>query len=112
MDSAKRKELKNAYREQNIVGGVYSIACSRAQQVWLKSTKNLVGQQNKFEFALSVNACPEPCMRAAWEQYGGAAFSLTVLESLQKGVTQTEQEFSEDLALLLKIWQDKLTQKA
>lgn len=112
MDTTKRKELKAAYREQKIIGGVYSIQCGSAQQVWLKSTKNLAGQQHKFEFAISINACPEPCMRAAWEQYGAAAFSLTVLESLQKGATQTEQEFSDDLALLLEMWQDKLRHNA
>ena len=49
MDSAKRKELKNAYKD--------------------KSTSNLAGQQNKFAFSVSTNSCPEPAMQTEWTEY-------------------------------------------
>ena len=80
--------------------------------MWIKSTKNIAGQQNKFAFSLAVNACPEPGMRAEWTEYGPGSFSLTVLETLEKKETQTEQEFAEDIAVLLNLWTEQRRQAA
>ena len=46
-------------------------------------------------------------MRAEWEQYGEASFSFTVLETLTKKETQTEQEYLDDLGLLMNLWTEK-----
>lgn len=110
MDSATRKELRAAYKEQAMVGGVYCIQCSGNQRQWIKSTKNLAGQQNKFTFAMDIHSCPEPGMLAEWNRYGAQSFSFTVLEQLVKKETQTEQEFAEDIDVLLALWMEKQQQ--
>ena len=46
-------------------------------------------------------------MREEWNQYGADSFSLNILEEITKGENQTDQEFSEDIALLLEIWNEK-----
>lgn len=112
METAKRNELKKAYRGRTPVGGIYCIRCQGNQRQWIKSTKDLASQQNKFAFALSIQSCPEPCMRAEWAQYGGQTFTFTVLDPLSRKEDQTEQEFGEDIALLLALWTEKLGQTA
>ena len=107
MDNATRKDLRTAYKEQAVIGGVYCVECTGNQRRWIKSTKNLPGQQNKFAFAVSINSCLEPGMRAEWNQYGAQSFTFTVLEQLTKKDTQTEQEFTEDIAVLLAMWLEK-----
>lgn len=110
MDSAKRKELKSAFKEQPAVGGIYRIRCTGNGRAWVKSTKNLAGQKNKFAFAVSTNSFPEPGMRAEWMEYGAQSFSFDTLEELKQKETQTEREFAEDIDVLLEIWLEKYKQ--
>ncbi len=60
-----------------------------------------------FDFAISIQSCPEPSMRSEWEKYGNEAFEFQVLEELTKGASQTPQEFSADVKALLELWKEK-----
>lgn len=107
MDTLRKKDLKNAYQAKPAIGGVYSIQCSGNRRVWIKSTLNMAGQQNKFAFSISIHSCPDPGMRKEWIQYGEQSFSFAVLETLQKKETQTEAEFAEDISVLHTLWLEK-----
>ncbi|HNW85926.1 MAG TPA: hypothetical protein PKJ47_03190 [Candidatus Limiplasma sp.] len=66
MDRAHQNELKTAYRNQEILGGIYCIQCVPTRQVWVRSARNLTGAQNKFAFAVSIQCelqveLPPPC---------------------------------------------------
>ena len=108
MDKQSKKVLKEQYRSMPEVGGVYCIRCKGLNKIWIKTTANMQGAKNRFEFLISTNHCPEPGMIEAWKQFGAAAFSLEVLEEIKKKETQTNREFSEDVDTLLEIWREKL----
>lgn len=107
MEEFSKNELRDDYKNRTMIGGVFCIKCTSTGRMWLKSTKDMNGQRNKFEFFVKTNSCPEPRMHTEWNMYGAAAFSFVVLEELEKGETQTEQEFSKDIDLLLEIWKEK-----
>jgi hypothetical protein len=102
-----KKELKNSYKAKPAVGGVFRIRCAGDGRTWIKSARNLQGRINRFNFSVSTGLCPETDMREAWEAFGPQAFSLSVLEELQQGETQTDREFGDDLGTLLEIWAEK-----
>ena len=111
MEGYTKKDLQAQYKNRTVIGGIYSIKCNGSGQVWLKSTKDLQGQKNKFVFFTSTNSCPEPGMRSDWEQYGADSFSFSVQEEMIKKETQTDREFNEDLKLLLEMWMEKLREE-
>ncbi|MBE6035341.1 GIY-YIG nuclease family protein [Aminipila sp.] len=104
MDKLLKKKLMEQYKNRTVIGGVYCIKCNDNGHTWIKATKEISGEKNKFNFSVSTNSCPEPSMRTAWNQYGGNSFSFIVLEELKKGETQTDEEFAADVAALLEIW--------
>jgi hypothetical protein len=100
MEKLSKKEIKEQYRNRTVIGGVYCITCSGSGQKWIKSTNNIAGQINKLEFFVSTNLCPEPGMNSDWQQYGASSFSLDILETLEKGETQTDKEFSDEIRIM------------
>ncbi|MDF2485962.1 MAG: hypothetical protein K0R46_2130, partial [Herbinix sp.] len=59
MDKLSKKEIKEQYKNRTVIGGVYCIKCNGSGRKWIKSTKDITGQINKFEFFVSTNLCPE-----------------------------------------------------
>ena len=109
MDAEKKKQLKNDYKSKLAVGAVYAIECSGNQRRCIKSTADIGGIRNRFNFALATKSCPEPALQSEWVEYGSEAFSLIILEELKMKEGQTAKEFAEDIKLLHELWLDKLT---
>ena len=107
MEKLSKKELKENYKNRTVIGGVYCIKCNGNGYMWIKSTTDMAGQKNKFEFSISTHSCLEPRMYKEWEQYGAEAFSFVILEEIKKGEIQTEQEFADDVDTLLEMWMEK-----
>ena len=102
-----RKELKRVYKNRPAVGGVYCVRCNGNGRVWIKAAKNMISQHNSFRFCVSNDLCPSPELREEWREYGSESFTFTVLEELKQNETQTDTQFSNDIATLLDMWQEK-----
>ncbi|SNS90507.1 hypothetical protein SAMN05446037_102659 [Anaerovirgula multivorans] len=108
MSIQSRKELKEQYKNREIIGGVYRIICKENGKFWLRATKEIEVSKNRFLFSIATNSCPETCMIKEWKQFDPSAFSFEILEKIKMEETQTEIEFIEDTNILLEIWKDKL----
>ena len=107
MEKLNKKERMEQYKNRKVIGGIYSIRCKDGGHQWIKSTKDLQGQKNRFDFFVSTEFCPEPGMSPDWKQYGAKSFTFEILEELEKGETQTDKEFTEDICVLLELWKEK-----
>jgi hypothetical protein len=111
MDAARKKELKDAYKSRQVVGGICSIRCSGNQNVRIQATADIEGSRNRFDFAVLTGTCPDPSMRGDWLRYGSKSFTFTVLEEIRKRDSQTDEEFSRDIETLHDIWLDKIARE-
>ena len=108
METSSKKALKAQYKNRTVIGGVFIIRCAADDAAWLRSTTDIQGSKNRFTFSVSTHFCPEICMAKAWKQHGASAFSLEILEEIKKKEEQTDREFSDDVAILLQMWCEKL----
>ena len=108
MDKPSKKDLSAKYKTRVQTGGVYCVRCAKSEQVWVHKTTDIKGAKNRYDFAAATKTCPEPGMLDAWKKYGTDAFTFEVLEELTKAEAQTDLEFSDDIAVLFDMWQDKL----
>ena len=107
MEKLTKRELKENYKNRSVIGGVYCIQCNGNGHTWMKSTKNMVGQKNRYQFFFSTNTCPESSMLTDWNTFGAKSFSFIVLEEMEKKETLTDREFADEIDLLYEIWKDK-----
>jgi hypothetical protein len=95
-----RRDLSKAYKERTQHGGVYTITNSVNGKYLLGVTPDLASMRNRFQFAVSTGSAVDMRLRADWQQFGGKAFSLDVLEELDQKPDQTEARFLDDLRAL------------
>ena len=107
MEKLSKQALKEQYKNRTIVGGIYRIKCSGSNEAWLRSTTDMQGSLNRFNFSVSVGSAPEMCMKQDWEKYGKSTFSFEILEEMKKKDAQTLQEFKEDIKTLFELWKEK-----
>jgi hypothetical protein len=103
-----KKELKRQYKARKVTGGVYAIRNTATDKLYLEATTDLRGSQNRFEFAKKTGSCIEWKLQRDWAAQGGDGFVFEVLETLEKGETQTDSEFQEDILLLKGMWLERL----
>lgn len=109
MDADKRKQLINDYKCKLNIGAVYALECKGNNRRWIKSTTDIQGIKNRFQFSMSMKGCPDPATRAECEKYGWDSITLVVLEELEMKEGQTDKEFADDIKALKEMWIDKLS---
>ncbi len=97
MDKQSKKEMRQAYREKPVEGGVYAIINDKTGTRMLFATAELQGSLNRFDFFVQQNMPPHPLLKQEWEKEGPAAFRIEIVEKLTKKPEQTEQEFKQEL---------------
>jgi hypothetical protein len=109
-DRNKRRELKDAYRENPPEAGVYRIMNQTNGRWLLGSSANLPSVGNKFTFARASGSpgALDRRIQADVVTFGVDAFSVDVLELFEIAPGATDKEIRDDLAVLESLWREKL----
>ncbi len=78
-----KKAAKAAYKEQDVVAGIYAVRCTAAAQVWVGHASNLGKVQNRIWFTLRHGGHPSRSLQKAWQRHGGDSFTFEELERLE-----------------------------
>ena len=95
-----RRDLTRAYKERTVRGAVYRITNTRNGRYLLGYVADVASVRNRFQFAVSTGSAVDPRLRADWDAHGAAAFTLTILDELEKRADQSQAEFLADLQAL------------
>ncbi len=108
-DKTERKKQIADYKQRTITGGVYVIHNTQNDKIWLDCSADIAAVQNRFEFSKQTGSCIYLTFRTDWDKFGQDAFTLEVLETLDKTDKQTDTQFMDDLFTLKDIWSEKLS---
>jgi len=109
-DRARRRELRDQYREARPEAGVYRIVNGHSGRALLGSTPNLASLRNRLEFARSTNTPGALDHRLVEDarRDGVGVFRFEVLEVLDTKPEATPAQIRRDLAVLEGLWREKL----
>ena len=80
MDAARKKELKESYREIQTWYGVIKLTNQHNGKVFIDSFSNIKNKEYYLRSQLDEGRHPNAALQADWKIYGGEAFAYEVLE--------------------------------
>lgn len=94
------RAMSKAYKERRRIGAVYAITNTRNGKYITGHTADIASVRNRFQFAVTTGSAVDPRLRNDWEVFGPAAFSLDILEELERQPDQSQAGFLADLRTL------------
>ncbi|MFD2328244.1 GIY-YIG nuclease family protein [Cohnella sp. GCM10020058] len=113
MDKQRKKQLAETYTQSFRVMGVYQIRNTENGKVLVRSSMDLDGARNRFEFMKQMNNHILPELKADWDRYGGKIFEFSELDRIKpKEETVTDRaelkKYQEEVDALAELWVEKL----
>ena len=107
----RKKELKEQYKQMKPDMGIFIIRCKDEKKCYIQATQDLRGVMNGALARLGGNMHPNTELRIDWTAKGPDAFIMEVLEKLAYDKDESKTDYTEELAILQMIWEEKLTQE-
>lgn len=108
MESNRKKELKLQYKEMKHPMGIYIIRSKEDNKCFIEATANLKARMNSSLVKLQSGFHPNRELTKAWKEQGEENFVIEILEHLEYDKDETKTDYSEELALLQMIWEERL----
>ena len=106
-----RKELLRAFKAEREVGGVYAIRNETTGRILIQSTMTISKPKSLLDFARITGSCVHPLLAEDWRAFGPDAFTLEILETLERKDGETQKEFAEEVRALGELWSERLTEE-
>lgn len=83
MDTKRRKELIENYKNRRPEMGVISYRCKETDEEFLGISKDTKSDFNSTNLKLSANLHPNKRLQELWNKYGEEGFELTIAKELK-----------------------------
>lgn len=106
--STRRKELIEQFKQMKPDMGIFWIRSKQSNKFFLETSQNLKGKMNSIRFQLDAGAHPNQELQSEWKKLGEDHFHFEILETLKYDKDETKTDYSEELAILKLMWEEKL----
>lgn len=107
----RKKELKEQYKHMKPDMGIFIIRSNFNDKCYIEGTQNLRATINGTRFKLEAGVHPNRELQKEWKEHGEGSFTIEVLENLEYDKDEAKTDYTDDLALLLMVWEEKLAEK-
>ncbi|KUO75287.1 MAG: hypothetical protein APF77_22400 [Clostridia bacterium BRH_c25] len=107
----RKKELKQQYKQMKPQMGIFIIRSKVNNKCYIQATQDLRGVMNGAEVRLGAGMHPNKELQKEWKEFGSGNFTIEILENLEYDKDESKTDYTEDLALLQMIWEEKLVKK-
>ena len=104
----RKKELKLQYKQTRPQMGIFTIRSKVNNKCYIQTTQDLRGVINGAKVRLGNNMHPNKELQKEWMDFGSENFTVEILENLEYDKDESKTDYTEDLALLQMIWEEKL----
>ena len=111
MEKARRKELIAQYKQMKPDMGIFIIRCKCGNKYYIQATPDLRGVMNGALVRLEGGSHPFRELQQEWNEFGADNFIIEILENLDYDEDESKTDYSEELAILQMIWEEKLTRQ-
>lgn len=111
MDKGRKKELIEQYKQMKSLMGIFIIRSKVSHKCYIQSTQDLKGVINSTKFKLEAGNHPFLELQKEWNDFGSGNFIIEILENLEYDKDESKTDYTEDLALLRLIWEEKLAKE-
>lgn len=106
--SDRKKTLKQQYIQVKPQMGILGIKSKSSGKCYIESAHNVKGIINSNSFKLNENMHRSKELQSEWNEMGEENFSIEILEVLEYDKDGLKTDYSEELALLKQLWEEKL----
>ena len=91
--------------------GIFIIRSRVTGKCCLQAARDLKGAMNGAIFKLGAGGHPNRELQKEWQEQGAQNFTAEALETLAYDKDESKTDYSEELALLQLIWEEKLARQ-
>lgn len=107
----RKKELKLQYKQTRPQMGIFIIRSKSNNKCYIQATPDLRGVVNGAKARLGGGLHPCLELQKEWNEFGADNFDIEILETLEYDKDESKTDYTEELALLQMIWEEKLAKE-
>ncbi|MEL7565896.1 MAG: GIY-YIG nuclease family protein [Dehalobacterium sp.] len=107
----RKRELKLQYKQRKPEMGVFIIRCKINNKCYIQTARDFRAGINGAKARLGGGLHPYIELQKEWNEFGGENFFIDILETLEYDKDESKTDYTEDLALLQMIWEEKLSKE-
>lgn len=108
MDKARKRQLKEQYKQMKPDMGVFVLRNTKNNKCFLEASTDMKSMDNRIRFQLKIGMFPNKPLQQDWKAQNGQEFIFEVIDKLAYSKDESKTDYKDDIKTLKAIWMEKL----